>query len=126
MATRWRKNLHVRHPNGKLWMLVKGKVVLNREPIAEKLDSDSGKLDLWHMMRGSDWKVTVYDKSGVKVVTQGCVKNRQKEGKWLEHGKETYYISGVQVSRQIYEGDPAKWDGYDVLSIPNAQLRCSY
>jgi hypothetical protein len=125
IATRWRKKLQVRHPNGKLWMVVKGKVVLNREPIAEKLDSDGGKLDLWHMMCGSDWEVTVYDKSGVKVVTQGCVKNRQKEGKWLEHGKETYYISGVQVSRQIYEGDPEKWDGYDVLRVQNAQLRCS-
>jgi hypothetical protein len=125
IATRWRKNLQVRHPNGKLWMVVKGKVVLNREPIAEKLDSDGGNLDLWRMMRRSDWELTVYDTSGVKVVTQGHVKNRQKEGKWLEHSKETYYISGVQVSRQIYEGDPNKWDGYDVLRIPNAQLRCS-
>jgi hypothetical protein len=36
-----------------------------------------------------------------------------------------YYLSGVQVSRSLYEEDPANWDGHEVLKIPNAQLRCS-
>jgi len=125
LATRWRKKLQVRRSNGKLWMVIQGKVSLNRTSLAERLDPKAIDLGLCYAMRGSDWGLTVYDASGVKVVTQGCVKNRQKQGKWLDRGKETYYISGVQVSRQIYEGDPSKWDGYDVLRIPNAQLRCS-
>jgi hypothetical protein len=125
IATRWRKNLQVRRPNGKLWMVIQGKVALNRTSLAERLDPKAIDLGLCYGMRGSDWEFTVYDTSGVKMVTQGHMKNHQKQGKWLERGKETYYISGVQVSRQIYEGDPNKWDGYDVLRIPNAQLRCS-
>jgi hypothetical protein len=125
LATRWRKKLQVRRPNGKLWMVIQGKVALNRTSLAERLDPKAIDLGLCYGMRGSDWGLTVYDASGVKVVTQGQVKNHQKQGKWLERGKETYYISGVQVSQQIYEGDPSKWDGYDVLRIPNAQLRCS-
>jgi len=125
LATRWRKKLQVRRPNGKLWMVIQGKVALNRTSLAERLDPKAIDLGLCYGMRRSDWGLTVYDASGVKVVTQGCVKNHQKQGKWLERGKETYYISGVQVSQQIYEGDPSKWDGYDVLRIPNAQLRCS-
>jgi hypothetical protein len=125
IATRWRKKLLVRRPNGKLWLVLKGKVVLNWEPIAEKLNFDGTIPDLWRAMRGQDWEVTVYDKSGVKVITQGCVKNRQKEGRWLQDGKVFYYMSGVQVSQQLYEDDPSKWDGHEVLKIPNAQLRCS-
>jgi hypothetical protein len=125
MATRWRKQLQIRRPNGKLWIEVKGKVTLNRTSIAEKLDPDAVDLGLWSVMGWHNWELVVYDKSGAKVLTQGCVKNRQKEGKWLELGQEKYYLSGVPVSRQIYEGDPAKWNGYDVLKVPNAQLRCS-
>ena len=125
LATRWRKKLLVRRPNGKLWMIIQGKVSLNRTSLAERMDPKAIDLGLCYAMRGSDWGLTVYDTSGVKVVTQGCMKNRQKQGKWLERGKETYYMSGVQVSRQIYEDDPEKWDGYDVLKVPNAQLRCS-
>jgi len=125
IATRWRKKLIVKRPNGKLWLIIQGKTSLNRSSIAERLELKAIDLGLWYMMRGSEWSLTVYDASGVKVVTQGQMKNRQKEGKWLEQGKDTYYMSGVQVSQQIYEGDPSKWDGYDVLKVPNAQLRCS-
>jgi len=125
LATRWRKKLQVRHSNGKLWMVILGKVSLNRASIAERLDPDARDLGLWSIVRGSDWDVTVYDTNGITVVTQGQVKNRQKQGKWLERGKEMYYISGVPVSRSLYEDDPTKWDAYEVLKVPNAQLRCS-
>jgi hypothetical protein len=125
MATRWRKHLQIKWPSGKLWMVIKGKVILNRVSIAEKLDPKAIDVGLWQVMGWSDWELTVYDSSGVKVITHGYVKNRQKEGKWLERSKHKYYLSGVQVSQQIYEGDPAQWDGYDVMKVPNAQLRCS-
>lgn len=125
MASRWRKKLQIRHPNGKQWMVILGKVHLNRSPITERLDPNADDLGLWSVVRGNDWNVTVYDTEGTKVVTQGQVKNRQKQGKWLEHGKETYYISGVKVSRGLYEDNPEKWDAREVLRVPNAQLRCS-
>jgi hypothetical protein len=59
------------------------------------------------------------------VITHGCVQNRQKQGKWLENGKEKYYLSGVKVSRRLHEDDPDKWIPREVLRVPNAQLRCS-
>lgn len=124
-ATRWRKKLQVMRPNGTLWIEVKGKVVLNRTSIAEKLNPEAVDLGFSFVMGWHDWELTIYDKAGSKVITQGCVKNRQKDGKWLELGQQKYYLSGVPVSKQIYEGDPANWDGYDVLRVPNAQLRCS-
>jgi len=70
-------------------------------------------------------KVTVYDPSGSEVITQGRVQSRQKQGKWLENGKETCYLSGVKVSRQLYEDYPNTWNPREVLRVPNAQLRCS-
>jgi hypothetical protein len=125
VATRWKNSLEVKRPNGKLWIVVKGKIFFNREPLAEKLDPDSSELNLWSVMRKPNWEITVYDKSGIKVVTKGCIKNRQKDGKWLQDGKVSYYMSGVQVSQQLCEDDPDKWNPYEVLAIPNAQLRCS-
>jgi hypothetical protein len=125
MASRWRKKLEVIRPNGKRWIVIEGQVSLNRSPIAARLDPDAGDLGLSSIMRDNSWNVTVYDADGITVVTQGDVKNRQKQGKWLERSKETYYISGVQVSPSLYEDDPAKWDAYEVLKVPNAQIRCS-
>lgn len=125
IATRWRKKLQVRRPNGKLWIVIKGKVSLNWDPIAKNLDPDSTDIGLWYRMRGANWDITVYNASGSEAVTQGHVENRQKQGKWLEDGKVSYYMSGVKVSRKLYEGDPDEWDGRDVLRIPNAQVRCS-
>jgi len=125
LATRRRKELQIGRPNGKLWMVIQGKVSLNRTSLAERLDPKASDLGLWSCMRGQNWALMVYDVDGTTIITQGQIKDRQKQGKWLEQGKVTYYISGVQVSQQIYEGDPSKWDGYDVLKIPNAQLRCS-
>jgi len=125
IAAIWRKKLQVRRPDGKLWIVVKGgKVSLNRRPLANKIDSGANDLGFRHIMRGRNWEITIYDESG-KIVTQGKVENSQKQGKWLEDGKVSYYLSGVKVSRQLYEENPSKWDGYEVLRIPNAQLRCS-
>ena len=125
VASRWRKKLQIIRPDGKRWMVIQGQVSLNRSPIAARLDPDAGDLGLSSIMRDNSWNVTVYDADGITVVTQGDVKNRQKQGKWLERSKETYYISGVKVSRELYEDDPTKWDAYEVLKVPNAQIRCS-
>ena len=125
IAAIWRKKLQVRRPDGSLWILVKGgKVSLNRQPLADRLRPDNTDPGLWRIMKPGNWQVTIYYQSG-KVITQGKVENNQKQGKWLEDGKVFYYLSGVKVSRQLYEGDVDKWDAYEVLRIPNAQLRCS-
>jgi len=125
VATRWRKKLEIRHPNGELWIVIKGKVALNWGSVAGRLYTDDDDLRLEHLMRGPNWEVTVYDSSGSKVITHGRVQNRQKQDKWLENGKETYYLSGVRVSRRLYEGDPNTWRPDEVLRVPNTQLRCS-
>ncbi|MCJ7655963.1 MAG: hypothetical protein MUO97_11845, partial [Dehalococcoidia bacterium] len=95
IASRWRKKLQIRRPNGRLWMVIQGRLYLGRYPIAERLDTKGDDLGPWSIMRSDSWNLTVYDADGVTVVTQGNVKGRQKEGKWLEHGKARYYISGV-------------------------------
>jgi len=125
LATRWRKQLEIRRPTGKPWIILKGQVALHWEPLAKRLGDDKEDLYLEHLMRGRDWEVMVYDPSGSKVITHGRVQNRQRQDKWLENGKETYYLSGVKVSRNLYEGDPNTWQPREVLSVPNAQLRCS-
>jgi hypothetical protein len=61
----------------------------------------------------------------MRVVTGGKIENRQRQGRWLESGKVVYYLSGFRVSRELCEEDPEKWDGYEVLRIPNAQIRAS-
>jgi hypothetical protein len=125
IAARWRKKLEIRRPNGKLWMIIKGQIRLDRTPIAERLTPDDDDLGLPLCMRGNDWDVQVYDTDGTTLVTQGKVENRQKVGKWLEKGKAIHYMSGVKVSRELYEEDPKKWNPHEVLRVPNAQLRCS-
>jgi hypothetical protein len=124
-ATRWRKKLVVNRPNGRLWLVINGPVYLGDYPIAERLQANADDLSLCAFVRIRDWDLTVYDANGSKVVTKGRIENRQKQGKWLERGKVTYYISGIEVSRELFEDDPTKWDGCEVLRIPNAQLRCS-
>lgn len=125
VAARWRKKLVVKRPNGKPWMIIEGQVSVNRHSIAEQFKSDASALGLWRFMRGQNWSVTVYDADGATAITQGHVENRQKQGKWLEQGKVSYYISGVKVSRELHEEDPDKWNAREVLGIPNSQLRCS-
>jgi hypothetical protein len=125
VASRSRKQLKVRRPDGKLWIVITGKVRLGRDTFAERLNKGINNLDIWYWMRQGNWDITMYDSDGSTVVTQGHVEHRQKQGKWVEQGKVTYYMSGVKVSRQLYEEDPAKWDGREVLRVQNAQLRCS-
>jgi hypothetical protein len=124
-AANWRKKFVAYYPSGKLWMIVKGKTHVSRYPIAEQLEKPNSGFDIWRFMDGHDWHLTVYDRDGKTVITQGQYLNRQKEGQWLENGKVHYYIAGVKVSRSIYEDDPTKWNPHDVLKIANAQLRCS-
>ena len=124
-ASIWRKNFLLKRPNGRLWAQFHGKVSLRSNPIAERLDLKATDLGLTTIMQQNTWSVTIYDTDGVKVVTQGQVENRQKQGKWLERGRTIYYLSGVPVSRELYEEPSDKWNAYEVLKVPNAQLRCS-
>jgi hypothetical protein len=125
VASRWRKQLKVKRPSGKLWVVIKGKIRLSSETLAERLDIGAKDFDIWYWIRGNSWDITVYGKNGVTIVTQGHIERRQKQGKWIEKGKVMYYMSGVKVNRQLYEEDPSKWDVREVLHVQNAQVRCS-
>lgn len=125
-ATRWRKKLIVKRPDGKLWMIIQGKVHLpGYSSVAEIIESRDDDDNLASIMRNNDWSVTVYGKDGATIITQGQVRNRQKQDKWLENRRVKYYLSGIAVSREIYEDSPDKWDANEILRLPNAQLRCS-
>jgi len=124
-AAVWKKTFQVHRPDGKRWLTVNGRVRLDTIPLAQKLESNITDLGVWSFMYGRNWSMTVYDNDGTSIITQGEVKERQKQGKWLERGRVSYYLSGVKVSRRLCEGDPEKWDGREILRIPNAQLRCS-
>jgi len=125
VATRWRKRFEVKRPNGRPWVVIAGQVCLTWSSIAERLGSDETDFGMWNMVRGQNWDLTVYDADGVTALTHGHVENRQKQGKWLEAGKTVYYMSGVRVSRELFEEQPDKWNAREILSVPNAQLRCS-
>jgi hypothetical protein len=125
IASRWRKKLLIRRPNGRPWIVIEGKVTLGRCSIVEDLNESEDELGMWHFLRGQNWNVTIYYNDGVRIDTQGHVENRQKQGKWLEGGRTFYYLSGVRVSKTLHEESPDKWDAYEVLKIKNAQVRCS-
>jgi hypothetical protein len=125
IAAPWRKKFLIHYPDGKPWIMVNGSVSTSREPIATKLKFSAPDLEIWRIMRCQDWDLTIYDKDGTTILTQGRFKSTQKEGKWLEGGKVAFYMAGVRVSRKLFEEDPVKWNPHEVLRIPNAQLRSS-
>jgi hypothetical protein len=123
---RGQQRLEVYRPNGRLWMVLEGRVRPGFYPIAQQLNPKTSGIGLMGLMAGLDLSVKVYGPSGTRVVTQGAYVNRQRQGRWLENGKVLYYLSGVKVSRKLGEEDPDQWDGLEVLRIPNAQLRSSF
>lgn len=125
LATRWRKKLEVRRPDKRLWMIFEGKISLSRYPIVMQLKTEPDKYNPWRLVHSSSWAITVFDKDGKTILTQGRHENRQKQGKWIEQGQQEYYLSGIKVSRELLEDDPSQWNAYEILKIPNAQLRCS-
>lgn len=66
----------------------------------------------------------VYDIRG-KIIHSGQYERSQRIGVWLEDSINTYYLTGVKVSENIYRNDPSKWNADEVLAISNAQLRAS-
>jgi hypothetical protein len=120
------KKLEVYRPSGKLWMVLEGRVRPDAYPVAQQLNPKTGGIGLMGLMAGLDLSVKVYGPGGTRVVTQGAYVNRQRQGRWLENGKVSYYLSGVRVSRKLCEEDPDQWDALEVLRIPNAQLRSSF
>ena len=84
IATIRRKKFLLRRPTGKLWAEVTGKISLSYSSIAERLDLKAADLGLSTLLRQADWSVTVYAPDGVTVITWGEVKNRQRQGIWLE------------------------------------------
>lgn len=119
------KKLEVYRPSGKLWMVLEGRVRPDVFPVAQQLEPRTGGIGLMGLMAGLDLSVKVYGPSG-RLVAQGAYINRQRQGRWLEKGRVSYYLSGVKVSRKLSEEDPDQWDAGEVLRIPNIQLRSSF
>jgi len=126
VADRGKERLEVRRPSGRLWIVLEGPVRPGAHPIAQRLNPNGNDVGLLGLLAGLDLKVTIYGPGGTRAVTQGAYVNRRREGRWLEKGKVSYYLSGVKVSRKLCEEDPDQWDGLEVLRIPNAQLRSSF
>jgi hypothetical protein len=125
-AIKGAKRLEIRRPNGRLWIVVEGRIRLRSDSIAERLNLKEENLGLWSLMNWQDVAVTVYGPSGTRPVTKGHFENHQRQGRWLQRGKVEYYLSGVQVSRKLFEEDPDQWDPLEVLKIPNTQIRSSF
>ena len=123
---RGQKKLEVVRPNGKRWIVLEGRVRPGFHPVAHWLNPKANDVGLLGLAAGLDLSVTIYGPSGTRAVTRGAYTGRRREGRWLEQGKVTYYLSGVQVSRKLCEEDPDQWDGLEVLRISNAQLRSSF
>jgi hypothetical protein len=125
-AIKGAKRLEIRRPNGKLWIVVEGRIRLRSHSIAERLDLNVEDLGLWRLMDWNDTSLTVYGPSGIHPVTKGHFDNHQRQGRWLQRGKVEYYLSGVQVKRSLFEQNPDQWDPLEVLKIPNTQIRSSF
>jgi hypothetical protein len=123
---RGQMRLEVYRPDGKRWIILEGRVRPGSRPVAQWLNPKDNDVGLLGLMASLDLSVTIYGPSGTRVVTQGVYTSRRREGRWLEQGKVTYYLSGVKVSRKLCEEDPDQWDGLEVLRISNAQLRSSF
>jgi hypothetical protein len=123
---RGQEKLEVYRPNGRLWVVLEGRVRPGARPVAQWLNPKGNEVGLLGLMASLDLNVTIYGPSGTRVITQGTYMSRQRQGRWLENGKVTYYLSGVKVSRKLCEEDPDQWDAWEVLRISNAQLRSSF
>ena len=58
-----------------------------------------------------------------KVIYAGQVSNHQRVGKWVEDGKQCYYVHGVPIPEKLYNTPPDKLDPLKILKLPNAQTR---
>jgi hypothetical protein len=125
LIERDQKKLEVYRPSGQLWMVLEGRVRPDVFPVAQMLNPTTSGIGLMGLMAGLDLSVKVYGPRG-RLVTEGAYVNRQRQGRWLEKGKVSYYLSGVKVSRKLGEEDPDQWDAGEVLRIPNVQLRSSF
>lgn len=125
-AIKGAKRLKIRRPSGKLWIEVEGRVRLRSNSIAECLDSTVPNLGLRRLMDWDNTSFTIYGPGGKRPVRQGQFQKYQQQGRWLQRGKVEYYLSGVQVSRELFEQDPEQWDPLEVLKIPNTQVRSSF
>jgi hypothetical protein len=123
---RGQEKLEVYRPDGKPWIVLEGQIRLGFHPLAHRLNAPANSAGFLSLAASLNLNVTVYGPGGTRAITRGCFVNRQKQGRWLEDGRVTYYLSGVQVTRKLCEEDPDEWDGYEVLRIPNAQLRSSF
>lgn len=85
----------------------------------------AGEFSFSQVMKDGNYSVCIYDKKG-NVSVKGEVKNRQKQGEWIENGVKTFYLSGVKVNHRLYTTPAEKLDSAEIMAIENIQLRTSF
>lgn len=130
-AYSWKKNLKeliVLYPDGTTWFYLSGSL---RKPSGYSdpyiLIDGNGYYHLGENRKPSDIgnvadEIVEYDLQGV-IKNKYQYENNQKTGVGIEDYKEKYYMSGVAVSKKIFESDGTDYDPMEVLAIDNSQLR---
>lgn len=71
-----------------------------------------------------DSNYITYDKTG-GIKEKGETQRYQKVGEWVKNGETKYYISGVEVDKELYFTPPEELNVLQVLGIENTQLRAA-
>lgn len=92
-------------------------------------DASIGSLDFKRpnalmMAKDGNCHVVGYDRKG-KVMCKGEYRNRQRVGDWVVNGISAFFVSGVQVSKKLWNTKPEDLKVGSVLKIGNAQLRAA-
>lgn len=77
--------------------------------------------DKWNLSE-TKCSYTFWDKRG-RVKAQGTYENNQRVGEWTEKYRKYYFISGVKISKKLFEMPSHKINPQRVLNEPNAQAR---
>lgn len=131
-----KRPLEIKYKNGKIYAKLVGEIdegeiisktydwkgenrIIETHNQVENTEKDKGEWQ--NIFRGQDASLEIFDKEG-KVRCSGKIQNRQRVGEWIENYEKTYYLQGVKVSKNIFDG---KIEPREVLLIENAQLRAS-
>lgn len=86
---------------------------------------DNGNLDFTTLEpRNANRSIEVYGRD-FEPLKVGKVENNQRVGYWIEKGKRTWYMQGVEVSQKLHDAEPDQIDPQEVLNMENAQLRAA-
>jgi len=128
--TRRNKAVTIYRSNGKVWAEIKSDSVpqqlynYNRWYRQRQQSGETGLPVFRHFSSINNGSIVVYDVEG-SVQTQAVVENRQLTDKMILNGIEKWLLSGVPVTKQLYEGEFNEVTAHEILDIENSQLRAA-